>query len=184
MKYLEQFWEAVLALTPVELLKLKRYARWRTRLVARKARGRDEKDLLGEAVTATVSGKRVWRKEIGLCSHLLGAMRSISSSWCETEGEEYLESELVRPENETSPLDQAVTSIDPERILRAKERLEQIRRLFAKDEPASQVIELMALGHTAKEIQSLLGMSEQDCGAAAKRIRRKLDLWYGLHGTG
>ena len=176
---LEEIWEAVTSLPPAELLRLVNYARWRLRWLGRKALGRNEHDLLGDAIIATITGQRVWTEGVDLCSHLLGAMRSISSMWHEKMGEEYLESELAEP-GVKNPLDQAVTRVEPERILRAKEGLEQVTNLFAADRFASQVIQLLGLGYTAKEIQSRLGMSERAFGAALKRIRRRLDSWPGM----
>src|SRR5882762_4359705 len=181
MKSMEEMWLAILFLTTAELLRLEHYARWRIRWLGRKALGRDERDLLQEAITATVTGKRVWKEDVDLCLHLLGAMRSISSSWHEKKGDEYLESELAEPGQET-PLDRAATTEDPERILRAKERLEEVKRLFAQDAAASKIIKLLGFGHTAKEIQTQLGLSLREFGAATKRIRRKLEWWHGSQG--
>jgi hypothetical protein len=101
-------------------------------------------------------------------------MRSTASCWREKKGEEYLESELARPEIE-SPLDRAATTLDPERILRAKQTLEQVERLFATDVETLRMIRLLGLGCTAKEIQFQLCMSPHAFAAAAKRIRRKLE---------
>jgi|SRR5882762_678536 len=173
MKSMEEMWLAILFLTTAELLRLEHYARWRIRWLGRKALGRDERDLLQEAITATVTGKRVWKEDVDLCLHLLGAMRSISSSWHEKKGDEYLESELAEPGQET-PLDRAATTEDPERILRAKERLEEVKRLFAQDAAASKIIKLLGFGHTAKEIQSELRLSATEYATVTKRIRRKL----------
>jgi hypothetical protein len=170
-------WEAVEALKRPELLRLHRYSRWRIRWLGRKALGRDERDLLDEAITATLSGKRAWTGAVPLRQHLLGAMRSISTSWHERKVEEYLESELVEPSTE-SPLDRLATTQDPEKILEAKERLNQIRKLFEHDTIASEVLDLLGFGYTAKEIQSRIRISSAEFAAAAKRIRRKLDSWH------
>jgi DNA-directed RNA polymerase specialized sigma24 family protein len=143
--------------------------------------GRNEDDLISEAIVATAEGHRVWKPDVDFFQHMLGAVRSISSSWRETRGEEYLESELAQEEG-GSPFEQRGTTEDPERILSAVERLEQVRKLFARDAAASQVIELLGLGHTAKEIQSQLHMSPRDFGATAKRIRRRLGQWLGAEG--
>jgi len=176
-------WEAVLALKRPELLRLQRYSRWRIRWLGRKALGRDEKDLLDEAITATVSGRRLWTRSIPLRQHLLGAMRSISTSWYEKKAEEYLESDLVEPGAE-SPLDRIATTQDPEKILEAKERLDQVRKLFEQDTVASKIVSLLGLGYTAKEIQIRLSITSSGFAAAAKRIRRRLDSWHRSQGTG
>jgi len=116
----------------------------------------------------------VWKEGVDFYVHLLGAIRSISSKWRNKQGEEYLESELLRSEEE-SPLDTLAPTPDPERILRAKETIQRIRDLFNKDKAAARLIDLLGEGYTAKEIQSQLGISQQEFGATVKRIHRKLD---------
>jgi len=180
-QYHQRVWHAVRSLPSVRLVRLKNFARWRVRWLGRKALGRNEDDLISEAIVATAEGHRVWKPDVDFFQHMLGAVRSISSSWRETRGEEYLESELAQEEG-GSPFEQRGTTEDPERILSAVERLEQVRKLFARDAAASQVIELLGLGHTAKEIQSQLHMSPRDFGATAKRIRRRLGQWLGAEG--
>src|SRR5579859_2819765 len=72
MHSLEETRQAIQELTNPELLRLKRFARWRLRSLGRKSLGRNEHDLLYEAVTSTVAGKRTWRQGIDLCRHLMG----------------------------------------------------------------------------------------------------------------
>jgi hypothetical protein len=72
---------AVRSLSVPQLLRLKSYARERIISLGPKALGRNEKHLLAEAMTATVTRQRAWAKGVDLFSHLLGAMRSISSMW-------------------------------------------------------------------------------------------------------
>ena len=173
----QRVWEAALSLPAARLLRLKRYAKWRIRGIPGRTLGREEQDLIEEALIATAEGRRVWKEGVDFFQHLQGAIRSISTSWREKAVEEYLESELTHPGDVTTPLERPAMSADPERTLEAKEKLEQVRNLFANDATASQVIELLGLEYTGKEIQSQLGISEREFGAAAKRIRRKLDLW-------
>jgi DNA-directed RNA polymerase specialized sigma24 family protein len=179
----ESVWEAAGLLSTAELVQLKKFARWRIMGLGRKARGRDAEDLIREALIATAEGRRVWNKEVNFATHLLGAVRSISTSWHEKAGGEYLESELIHAENAASPFDQPGTTADPERTFEAREKLEQVRELFAKDAVASRVIDLLGLGYTGKEIQVQLSISVQDFGAATKRIRRRLNLWVGSQGN-
>jgi len=171
-----------LDLTTAQLIRLKRYAQWRMRSLGRKAAGRTYEDLLSEALTATISGERTWRKGVDLCHHLLGAMRSISSGWRQKrEVEVHLESELDEPNERglSRSLEQAATHLDPERIVAAKEELEKVRKLFAKDAVALEVLELLAMGYTESEIRDQLQLSNKEYGAAVKRIRRTLSLRYG-----
>ena len=123
MKSLEQVQEAVCSLTEAENLKLKGYAHWRVF----KGLGYDEEDLIQEALTATIEGRRVWREGIDFFQHLTFTIKSISTLWRNKRRREYSESDLTEP-GEESPLALAATSLDPERSLRAKEVLEQIMR--------------------------------------------------------
>jgi DNA-directed RNA polymerase specialized sigma24 family protein len=167
---------AVRSLTLLQFIRLRRFARWRMRGLGRKAAGRNDEDLLSEAITATIAGDRTWREGVDFYQHLLGAMRSISTSWHQKhEVDLYLESELQQTADDSrEPLDRVVTTLDPERILTAKEELQHIRELFAKDAVASRIVELLAMGWTAEQICAQLQMSARAYGAAIKRIRRTL----------
>jgi CheY-like chemotaxis protein len=78
---------AIEALTPSELLRLRRFADLRVRGLGRAARGRTGEDLLSEAQLRTFIGAgatregRHWNKHVDFVWHLTGAMRSISSCW-------------------------------------------------------------------------------------------------------
>jgi len=170
----DRVWEGVQALTVEDLIRLRRYARWRIKWLGRKALGRDEKDLLSEAVTATVTGRREWSEDVSLLTHLLGAARSISSSWHARRVEEYLESELATLDAE-SPLTRILTTEDPETILMAKERAEQVGQLFQNDKIASQLINLLAEGYTSREVRVRLGLTVAEYSTVTKRIRRKVE---------
>src|SRR5436190_19910907 len=95
---LEEVRQAIVGLTPAELLRLQGYARWRVRGVGRAALGRAEHDLLQDALISTLAGDRKWKKAaVDLVGHLTAVMRSISSHW-KTEfdpAEPRLETELA-----------------------------------------------------------------------------------------
>src|SRR5262249_26180517 len=81
---------ALQRLSAAELLKLQNYAHWRIRGLGQYGRGKDEEDLLQEAILATVEGRRVWNKNVEFTTHLAGSMRSISSNWRLAEREDTL----------------------------------------------------------------------------------------------
>jgi hypothetical protein len=167
-------WQAVLALTAADNLRLKRYAEWRMKGLGRKAGGRDAEGLLMDAIISTVGGTRIWSHNIDLVTHLIGAMRSISSSWREKKGELFLESELMSDATEErTPLEKSVVT-DPGARIDAEEKLAEIRSLFSSDDDALRIIELLGKGDDREKIQDKLGLSEQAYAAAVKRIRRKL----------
>src|SRR5882724_572575 len=128
----EEIDQAIADLTPAQLLRLKKFARWRIRGLGRANLGRDFQDLLQEAITSTIAGTgttregRHWNKKVDFVKHITEAMRSISSHWKVQfdEQEAQLESDvkIVAPDGTTiSPLDYAVSN-EPaaDRVLSAK----------------------------------------------------------------
>ena len=172
---------AIADLTTPNLLRLKKFASFRIRGLGRKACGRDGNDLRQEAVVDTLSGNRHWNKEaVDFVGHLLGAMRSISTHWGEQfdPDEARLESEVTRiaPQGKIrNPIDGiASATIAGERIISAKEEIEEIERIFAEDAVVSLIIEGLREGMTGPEIQDALGISQKEYDAAMKRMRRKV----------
>lgn len=171
--------EAIEGLSSAELNKLEKYSRYRIRGLGRRAAGRDHEDLLKEAITATLSGNRRWRKEsVPFQNHLLGTIRSISSHWGEktSTSEAFLESELVRDTGSDklySPF-QNVASEEPEadRQLSARQQLEQIYRRFDKDPDIPALLEGMAQGLSGPEIQAEYKFTKNKYEAALRRLRR------------
>jgi hypothetical protein len=74
---------AIETMPAAQLLRLQKFATWRMRSLGDRTAGRGPEDLLSEAITVTLTGQRVWKEGIDFCTHLMGAMRSISSSWRE-----------------------------------------------------------------------------------------------------
>lgn len=172
---------AVETLTKPQLVKLALYARARIAALRRRAQGRDQDDLLQEALAATLSGKRNWyRRRVDFVGHLIGAMRSIASAWAEKFDDHtpYLESELATTNEQGEPVTPVSSVSDPappvERVLDAQFELAAIQALFKNDSNVILVMEGLREGMTAPEIQSHLGMSEKDYNAALKRMRRLL----------
>jgi hypothetical protein len=67
----------ILALSDAEMLRLRKYAVWRVRGIGRKAQGRDDQDLLNEAVTSVIDGTRQWPPAIpGVVSGLFVVLTS------------------------------------------------------------------------------------------------------------
>jgi len=68
----DEIHRAIEALTPGELLKLKRFAVWKIRGLGRARCGRTWEDLLGEAKLSTLEGAanngdgRLWRRNVNL----------------------------------------------------------------------------------------------------------------------
>lgn len=174
---------AINSLTGPELLRLEKFARLRIRGLGRASAGRDWKDLLGEAIKATLAGDRRWNNTVGFVQHLLGAMRSISTGWKKKfdPDEAHLESELIRPHpegGESRILDDArSTNPDAERILMAKQEVEKIQQLFADDALALDIIGGWRSEMTGPEIKEALGISQREYETAVRRIRRRIQGW-------
>jgi len=171
--------EAIEGLTSAELNKLEKYARYRIRGLGRKAAGRDHEDLLREAMTATLSGSRRWKKEtVPFFTHLLGTIRSLSSHWREKASthEAYLESELVRDNGGSRPYspfqDIASDLPNPDRVMVAREKLKQIYTRFEKDPDVPHILEGLSEGMSGPEIQTAYQFSKKKYEAALRRLRR------------
>jgi hypothetical protein len=174
-------------LTPGELLKLKHFAAWRVRGLARASCGRTGEDLLSEANLSILEGVanngsgRSWNKNVDLATLLCGAMRSISSHWKRDfveEEEALLESQIAMRGGEDawiSPLDEAVSD-DPsqERDVAARQEWALITKLYLDDVAARGVLEGWSRGMTASEIMEDSGLTKWEYQETMRRIRLRL----------
>ncbi|MCI0724302.1 MAG: hypothetical protein L0338_35865 [Acidobacteria bacterium] len=172
---------AIKGLTRPQLLRLEKYARFLIRGLPHRA-SRDHEDLLQEAMKATLNGDRRWNRQKvpDFYVHLLGVMRSSANHWLEQAQREPVSTEadvlVTQPNGETqSPLELAPScSPDAERTLAAKQRLDEIDRIFGEDALVSLIIAGLREGRNGPEIQALLDVSQNDYDAALKRMRRRL----------
>ena len=173
---------AMEALRPDELLKLKYFATWRIRGLGRACCGRTWEDLLSEAKLSTLKGAarrsgRCWSRNVDLVTHLVGAMRSISSHWKRDfeEQEAVLESEIVtctEEEDSTSPLNDAVSEYpSQERQVAARQEWDLITTRCHNDSGATQVLQGFSRGMTATEIRRDYKLTKWEYHQAVKRIR-------------
>jgi len=183
----DEFYQAVEALTPGELLKLKHFAAWRVRGLARASCGRTWEDLLSEANLSILEGVanngsgRSWNKNVDLATLLCGAMRSISSHWKRDfveEEEALLESQIAMRGGEDawiSPLDEAVSD-DPsqERDVAARQEWALITKLYLDDVAARGVLEGWSRGMAASEIMEDSGLTKWEYQETMRRIRLRL----------
>jgi hypothetical protein len=173
---------AIEDLAHAQLVRLDSYARWRIRGLGRKAAGRTEADLFRQAVMVTLSGSRKWNKErVDFVQHLRGAMRSISSHWrrdTDPQDEPVLESDLMKTTDEgdvLSPFD-LLPAPDPgaDRVIEAKQRVEDIEKAFADDTVVSLILAGMRQGMSPPEVRIELELSQTEYETAMKRLRRKV----------
>ena len=165
---------AIELVTEMDLLRLKAIARLYARgLPADVAWD----DLLQEAMTRVLTGKRERPAGVPMVGFLAGVMRSLRADhirrarlgmnrdeapWLRWEPEPQAEFEVLDPVS------------DPERALIAAEELEKIRLLFVGDEIALQIFEGLAEGLAAEQIRARHDISHKDYDAARKRMRRCL----------
>ena len=173
--------EAVKALSTRDLMRLHSYARKKANLLLYlgKAKGRDEQDLLQEAIVATLEGRRTWNADRNLVEHLTGVMSSISSAWGQERRETHYEEESAQSSTEGSPSSTEnilpPVTIDPERIVQARQSLKRVQDLFSGDQLALEVVSLRGQGFSAREIQQELSISPAEFDAASRRVRRTLN---------
>lgn len=166
-----------------QLLKLQQYATSRIAIIGRSAEGRDAQDLLNEAVTLTLEGRRNWNtRAVDLVGHLIGVMRSVSSHWAEEvstrQAGTYSESELIRlhPEGgEVNELQQhASTTPSPERVIMGNSEIRHLTDAFRDDSLVTEILSGMRAEMTGPEIQMVLGITKSDYETGMKRLRRKV----------
>jgi hypothetical protein len=180
---------AIEALTRSDLLRLKHFAVWRFRGLGRAGCGRTWEDLLSEAKLSTLEGAanngsgRRWNQNVDLVTHLLGAMRSISSHWKRDfdEQEADLETEIVTRNAEgdwISPLDNVVSN-DPsqERCLSGREVLDKLSREFATDSAAGRVVAGWNRDLTPSAIMQSFKVTKSEYERAVNQIRLCLLNW-------
>jgi RNA polymerase sigma-70 factor (ECF subfamily) len=157
--------------TDLELLRLKTLARWYARGLPLDVTW---EDLIQEALTRIIVGKRQVPEGVAMVAFLAGVMRSIRSEhWQRVEGT----SARVRSARSQSAHRQ-IEPVDgapgPDRAVMAQQELARVRELFAEDPTATAILDGLARGLTAEELRVGLGLSDTDYASARKRMRRVL----------
>ncbi|HEV2855671.1 MAG TPA: hypothetical protein VHC97_22985 [Thermoanaerobaculia bacterium] len=172
--------QAIAGLTTADLRKLQKFARFRMAALGRLSRGRDHEDLLEEAMTATLDGRRAWRKSsVTFVNHLIAVMRSTSDNWATREDQrEVVEAELygaAQGEDEADDLLGAVkpTPAGQDTQLIEKEALEALEASVSDDPVAREVLSALQLGLKGQELKETLGITEDQLRAAMRKIDRR-----------
>jgi DNA-directed RNA polymerase specialized sigma24 family protein len=174
--------EAIERLTAPNLGKLRSFATWRMAAIPGSARGRDNEDLLGEAVAATLDGRRKWPKDVTFVNHLLAVMSSTSDNWA-TRGDqerEVLEGELTSTDPDDEQFEDLLGSVSPiqadqEAQLIAKEVMGALETAVSDDQMAREVLSALQLGMRGQELKDYLGISEEQLRAATRKIHRRAE---------
>ena len=160
--------------TELELLRLKTLARWYARGLPPDITW---EDLLQEALTRIIVGKRRVPDGVAMVAFIAGVMRSVRSEhWRRVEGTAARRRPRRAARTETA--DHEIQHMDmvpgPDRAVMAQQELAQVRKLFVDDATALGIVDGLAQGLTAQETRVALGLSDTDYASARKRIRRVL----------
>lgn len=188
----DQVVDAINSLSPIQLKRLEKFARFRVIGLGRKALGRDWEDLFHDAIEAFCEeNRRRWDKErFDIVRGLAEAMRSISDSWKRSfdEREPRLESELA-----TTSLDVSESKVsgnvqgiqkkieDDEKQLKDKMLIEKIENLLAKRERAALIFLGMKDGMSGTEIRDDMKLSQTEYETEMRWIRRTARATFKEH---
>jgi len=128
----------------------------------------EPEDLLQEAITKTLDGRRAWRRTVSILKHLDRVMESDAGHIAERSAARALEPVLDGAEKPAS------TSPDPSVRAATQDKLDDLLSLFVGDDNALEVIHLKGEGFSASEIQQQLGISNTHYDTVIKRIRRRV----------
>lgn len=140
-------------------------------------KGREWKDLVSEAITRTLDGRRTWKKSVPFDTHLYGAMRSIASSWeQQVTADSAVSASSLSYEGEdgdlVEPYAQAPDSApDPERRAGGREELALVIDHFKDDPVASLIITCFSDGTPLVDLAQL-GIPANQIEAARKKVKR------------
>ena len=178
---IDEIEEAINKLTTAQNIKLKNYASFKIAQLkwGRKAKGYNGEDLLFEAMTQIIEGRRGWRKnKVEFFWHLVGAIKSIASHfWDNSDDKIFFESELLitTESGETqSPIAKTPSLTNQEENLAAKQQIEEIKKLFSGDSLVLEIIDGLEERMPGPEIQEVLDISQKEYETAMKRMRRKV----------
>jgi DNA-directed RNA polymerase specialized sigma24 family protein len=141
--------------------------------------GRNEHDLLSDAIIATLEGRRKWFKaKVDFMTFVKGVMRSLAShirAGMALDAFHEIAPNPVNDEDDTEDFVEQIPTqapIDPERQLLAGDLDRQVREHFSDDPEVLLIYEAFLEKMKPAEIQSCLGLTEKEYNAAAKRLRR------------
>ena len=178
----DQVREAFEALTPLELARLSKYARWRLRALGSRQVGRDADEFVTDALISLLDGRRSWQpQKVPFYVCFKAVIRSQTYN-LRTKGPEdaFDELESLGKDNDDSlPTEQldrrpSKTTQDPERELEWAQIERLIKERFADDCEAALMLEARLEGKTPTEIRGALGFTQQQYETIVKRVRRAI----------
>lgn len=119
-------------------------------------------DLLQEALTRVLEGKRAWPRKLPLAVFLRGVMRSIASDWLADSRDDSVDVDAIGYVNHA-----AAARIDLHKML----------ALFADDPIAGKIFSAMLQGVKGEELREVSGLSPRDYETKRTKMRRRLERW-------
>ena len=175
----EEIDAAIQALTRPQLLRLQSFAWFSHRALGSRGAGRNEGDLLSDAIIATLEGRRKWVKDnCDFPTFLKGVMRSMTSHIGAGKATDAFDAIAPRQASEHDDAEDLLEQIptpapvDPERQLLAGDLDKEIRERFETDTVVLLVYDAFLDKMKPVDIQSCLDITENEYNAAAKRLRR------------
>ena len=170
---------AIAALTETELVRLQRFTQARIVRIGAAADGRDYRELLNEAYRRTL-GSRTWNKDIAFVDHLFGTIRSVSSHWAQGFKRELDAGRKLISDNRDMRTDLAAARTvasaapDAERTVIARDLLAYVKKLFADDYLALDIIAGWEEELDGPAIREIVGATQNEFDARVRAIRRRL----------
>jgi hypothetical protein len=125
----------------------------------------DHEDLIHEAFTRVLSGRRTWPRHVDATMFLGGVIRSIAWEWrCE------------RPCDEPKRTDNA----SEERNANAAIDAGKIIAIFDDDSVTRRMIIAMMDGAKGEELQAISGLSKMEYESKRTKIRRRIDKFFDV----
>jgi DNA-directed RNA polymerase specialized sigma24 family protein len=152
---------ALATLTPADLVRLKRLAQLRARLLP----GLEWDELLNEALLRALDGSRRWPEGVPLLAFIAGIMRSL------VDGRVHERRRLA----ERALIGYAISlATPPDAQLHARQCLAAIARFFARDPDVLSLIAALAHKHLGGSDDAAPRLSQKRREAARKRLARAI----------
>ncbi len=132
-------------------------------------------DLLQEALTRAVEGRRKCPRSLPIVPFIWSSMRSIADAAAKRKRRSRIDI-FAEPEDaeEEEQLDGAGVEVrDPERLAAARDALAKVETLFQDDVEVSILIEELANGLKGEELRASLGLTDAELDTIRKRMHRK-----------
>jgi len=134
------------------LVKIAKAYAWKTRY--------GHEDLIQEALTRVLEGKRAWPRGLPAVVFLRGVMRSIASDWGPEDRDDSVDVDDIGYVNHS-----ATAKIDAGKML----------ALFNDDPVAQKIFIAMLEGSRGEELRKLSGLSAKDYETKRTKMRRRLE---------